>query len=265
MHRYLAVRPPAAEPPAGETQQLNLLCFHHAGAGAMTFAGWQRRVGPEVKVLPVRLPGRESRLREGRITDAARLVEELEHDLGPLLERPYAFYGHSLGALVAYRFALHRAGLGRRLPHLLLVGACAAPQLPSALLDATRGPGLSDQQLIDSLNDEESVPQALLSRPEWLSMTLDTLRADLRLARSLRSAPITALPCAVKAFAGLKDRMVSAADMQAWEHCTTAGFALQSVPGAHFFVRGYDAPSAVGEALRETAPHTGSPLSPAAG
>ncbi|MFC8130163.1 thioesterase II family protein [Streptomyces sp. NPDC057302] len=245
---------------------MNLLCFHHAGAGAMTFAGWQRHVGPDVKVLPVRLPGRESRLREERITEGTRLVEELEHDLGPLLdERPHAFYGHSLGALVAYRFALHRAQLGRRPPHLLLVGACAAPQLPSALLDATGAPGLSDEQLIASLNDEESMPQALLSRPEWLSMTLDTLRADLQLARSLRCAPITALSCAVRAFAGTGDQMVPAADIQAWEHCTTAGFALHSVPGAHFFVRGHHAPSAVAEALGERAPHTGAPLSPVAG
>ncbi|MEV2255284.1 alpha/beta fold hydrolase [Streptomyces sp. NPDC050147] len=246
-------------------RRLNLLCFHHAGAGAMTFAGWQRRVGPDVNVLPVRLPGRESRLREGRITQAARLVEELEDDLGPLLESPYAFYGHSLGALVAYRFALHRARMGRRLPHMLGVGACAAPQLPSLLLDTTSVPGLSDEQLIGSLNDEESMPAALLQRPEWLSMTLDTLRADLELARSLRAGPVTAVPCAVQAFAGMEDQMVAAADIQAWQRCTTADFTLHSVPGAHFFVRGHDAPKAVAQALRETAPHTGSPLSPAVG
>jgi len=264
VHRYLAVRPPAGGPPARETQT-KLLCFHHAGAGAMTFAGWQRRIGPDVTVLPVRLPGRESRLREARITDAEQLVEELENDLGPLLDGPYAFYGHSLGALVAYRFALHRIRAGHRPPQMLLVGACAAPQLPSGLLDATQAPGLTDEQLITSLNDDESVPEALLRRPEWLNMTLDTLRADLHLARSLRSAPHLALPCALKAFAGREDRMVSVADVRAWERCTTAGFELRSVPGAHFFVRGQDVPRAVGEVLREQAPHTEAPLPQAAG
>ncbi|HEY8980735.1 MAG TPA: thioesterase domain-containing protein, partial [Streptomyces sp.] len=73
MHRYLATRPTAD----GDAPARRLLCFHHAGAGAMTFAGWRQRVGAGVAVLPVRLPGRESLLREAPFTDADRLVEEL--------------------------------------------------------------------------------------------------------------------------------------------------------------------------------------------
>jgi len=250
VHRYLAVRPKA-----GATGT-RLLCFHHAGAGALSFAGWLNRVGAGVSVLPVRLPGRETRVREPRITDPGQLVEELQHDLGPLLEEPYAFYGHSMGALVAYRFAQARLAAGLRPPRLLLVGACSAPQLPSALLDRADLDGLDDERLMAAMTDEESMPEALLRRPDRLRTTLDTLRADLRLAQGLREAPIVRLPCPVEAFAGADDRMVTIPQVRAWEHCTSAGFRLRTVPGAHFFVRGREVPRAVGQALDSAAPVT---------
>lgn len=246
--RYLAVRPRA------DGTGTRLLCFHHAGAGALSFAGWSHRVGPEVSVLPVRLPGRETRLREPRITDAGRLMNELRQDLAPLLEQPYALYGHSMGALVAYRFALHLCAAGLRPPRLLLIGACGAPQLPSDLLDRDDLERLPDERLMEAMADEESMPEALRARPGRLRATLDTLRADLLLARDLRAAPVRPLPCPVLAFAGRDDRMVTAEQIRAWEQCTGAGFTLRTVPGAHFFVRGRDVPRAVGRALRSTTP-----------
>ncbi|MEU7166074.1 thioesterase domain-containing protein [Streptomyces morookaense] len=247
VHRFLAARPPA------DRSARRLLCFHHAGAGAMAFAGWRQRVGPGVAVLPVRLPGRESLLREPPLTDTGRLVETLAEDLEPLFQEPYAFYGHSLGALVAHRLALHLTGSGRRGPDVVLVGACSAPQLPSRLLDAT-APGFSDERLACLLGDDDSLPVALLERPAWRSATLAALRADLQLARSLRSAPPAPLPCPLWAFAGRDDPMVTVAEVRAWELCTTSRFRLRTVPGTHFFVRGHELPRAVGEVLRAELP-----------
>ncbi|MFI1534046.1 thioesterase II family protein [Streptomyces anandii] len=248
MHRYLAVRPGA------EGTGTRLLCFHHAGAGAMAFAGWRQRAGADVDVLPVRLPGRETRTREPRLTDPTRLVADLQEDLGDLLDGPHAFYGHSMGALVAHRFAQARVAAGLPAPRLLLVGACAAPQLPSALLDRTDLDDLTDERLMEAMADEESLPEVLLRRPDWLRATLDTLRADLLLARGLRGAPARPLPCPIQAFAGRDDRMVTVAQVDAWRHCTSAGFRLRTVPGAHFFVRGREVPRAVGQVLRAAAP-----------
>ncbi|EMF30186.1 thioesterase [Streptomyces gancidicus BKS 13-15] len=250
VRRYLAVRPEA------DGTRTRLLCFHHAGAGALSYAGWRRRVGPGVTVLPVRLPGRETRLREPRITDAGRLMEELQADLGPLLDAPHAFYGHSMGALVAYRFALHRAEARLRPPVLLLAGACAAPQLPSALLDRPGLESLTDEELTRVMPEEESMPEALRARPALLRATLDTLRADLLLARSLRAAPVRRLPCSVRAYAGRDDRVVTVGQVSAWKQCSGGDFRLSTVPGAHFFVRGRDVPRAVGRALRSATPVT---------
>lgn len=227
MNRYLVAQPPRD---AG----LNLFCFHHAGAGAMTFAGWRRRPGPQVCVLPVRLPGRETRLRERRITDAGLLLRELAADLGPLLERPHAFYGHSLGALVAYRFAQHRVRHGLRPPEAVLVGACTPPHLPARF---GVGDAVPDRELLALLTRCGDLPELLLQRPQRLRTLLATLRDDLLLAHSLRSRPGDPLPTPLLAFAGRDDQIAPEVDMRAWARCTTAGFALRTVSGGHFFVR----------------------------
>ncbi|MFB7326023.1 thioesterase II family protein [Streptomyces sp. NPDC056190] len=245
MYRYLAVRPQARD------GAVRLLCFHHAGAGAMSFAGWQRRAGDGVEVLPVRLPGREALRREPAVTDADRLTELLDADLGPLLdEAPYAFYGHSMGALVAYRLALHRLRRAARTPLLLLVGACPAPQLPSRLLDGADPGTMSDGTLMTVMDDEQSLPQAVRAHPDRLARTLGVLRGDLRLAASLRTAPVVELPLPVAAFAGRDDRIVQPGDVRAWQRCTGVGFAYRELAGAHFFVRGRELPRHAAAAVR---------------
>ncbi|MHC0432323.1 thioesterase II family protein [Streptomyces sp. O3] len=245
MQRYLAVWPESGD------SRVRLFCFHHAGGGALSFAGWRQRVGDDVSVLPVRLPGRETLRAQDRITDGERLLNELDRDLGPLLDEPYAFYGHSLGALVAYRLAQRRVRSGHRPPRLLAVGACPAPQLDSPLLNTALSPDLPDAALIQALGDQEAIPAPLRDRPGWLRGTLATLRADLLLARSLRRGPVTPLPCPLDAYAGENDPLLGDGDdVAAWEHCTTARFRFQKVLGTHFFVRDRDVPHAVGETLR---------------
>lgn len=228
MNGYLAARPRTGT-------SLTLYCFHHAGAGASTFARWTRRIGPAVSVVPVRLPGRESRLAEPGITDADVLFRELDACLGPLLDAgPYAFYGHSLGALVAYRFAEHRVRQGRRAPEAVLLGACTPPHLPSHLIDAC---DLTDDQLLGSLSALGGLPTELLTRPAWLRSMLATTRSDLMLGRALRSGACRPLPCPVWAFAGPQDRIAGPAAVAEWKRWTTGPFHLRTLPGGHFFVR----------------------------
>ncbi|MEK8173840.1 alpha/beta fold hydrolase [Streptomyces sp. M19] len=104
---------PAAGPGAA---RLRLLCFHHAGGTASSFAAWQRAFPPDVAVVPVQLPGREHRGAEPRYRDLAALVADLDDELSPLLELPYAVYGHSMGALIGHALAdrRHRRARGHR-------------------------------------------------------------------------------------------------------------------------------------------------------
>jgi surfactin synthase thioesterase subunit len=242
VNRYFAARPRDGAP-------LRLFCFHHAGAGAMAFAGWAGRIGPQVSVVPVRLPGRESRLGEARITDVASLFDEFDEHLGPLLEQgPYAFYGHSLGALVAYRFAEHRIGSGRQAPVGVVVGACMPPDLPNPLIGAGH---LDDEALLALLSSFGGVPEELLARPKWLREMLATTRADLSLGRALREGARTPLPCPIWAFAGKSDRVATPGAVAQWERWTTSSFRFRTLAGGHFFVRDDELPRVLGELLAE--------------
>ncbi|WIX91745.1 alpha/beta fold hydrolase [Amycolatopsis sp. DG1A-15b] len=217
-------------PPSGGAA-LRLLCFPHAGGAASVFKGWRGMFGPGIDVLPVQLPGREGRIRDELPKDMASLVDELEVHLEEVFDEPFACYGHSMGALVAYHLALRLAVRGRPVPRLLMVGACKAPHLGNRLVAAHDA---SDAELKQAVLDLGGLSPLLLGYPDWLSAALGLVRRDLALCATQR--PDGPAPCPVRAFHGADDPLVSEGDMAAWARYSAPGFALHRVPGGHFFV-----------------------------
>ncbi|MEU3904805.1 thioesterase II family protein [Streptomyces goshikiensis] len=214
-----------------------LFCFHHAGAGTSGFARWQRVLGGSAEVVPVLLPGRDARFHEPRITAPERLFAELFDRLGPLLDRPYALYGHSLGGLIGYHFARVVETAGLREPSRVVVGAVLPPHLPSPLLPAAFPP---DGQLLPWLVSYGALPaEALEGGPGgiWQRRVLPTVRDDLLLGQALRALERTPLRVPLVAVAGLDDAIAPTGPVGQWRHYSTAGFRLETVPGGHFFVR----------------------------
>ncbi|MDQ1041641.1 surfactin synthase thioesterase subunit [Streptomyces sp. V3I8] len=231
---YLAVTP-------ASRARVRLFCFPHAGAGALAYAGWLRAYGfaPDISVVPVRLPGRESRLRQPCVTDPGRLLEDLHDELAPFLDAPYAFYGHSLGALVAHAFAVHHLQRGGDAPQLVAVGGCGAPHVRTSLID-TVGPG--DADIMRFLRHTGGLDARVAGRPLWLRSLLEVIRGDLALARALRTGPHGTLPCPIFAVAGRQDTIAPRRAVEAWRRYTHGEFATAEIDGDHFFVRGSDLP-----------------------
>ncbi|MFR9798060.1 thioesterase II family protein [Streptomyces sp. MS06] len=226
-----------------------LFCFHHAGAGVSSFARWQGVFGERREVVPVLLPGRDARAAEPRITDPGQLMAELLDSVGPLLDRPYALYGHSLGALVAHTFAHAVAGLGLREPDLVVLGAALPLHLPSPLLP---DPFPSDHELLCRLVAHGQLPRAALEEDEdgvWHRRALPVIRDDLKLATTLRAAEGGPLHVPVLAVAGREDAVAPVCQVEHWRAYTTAGFALRTVAGGHFFVRDGRLPRLLSEEL----------------
>jgi medium-chain acyl-[acyl-carrier-protein] hydrolase len=113
--------------------RLRLFCFPYAGGSASLYRGWSERLPAEVEVCPIQLPGRENRLLEKPFSQLQPLVEALGEALLSYLDEPYAFFGHSMGALISFELTrlLRREGCVR-LPERLLVSARCAPHLPDA-------------------------------------------------------------------------------------------------------------------------------------
>src|SRR4051812_31370410 len=117
-------------PKRNPAARLRLFCFSYAGGGTTIFRTWPHRLPNDVELCAVLLPGRESRLRETPFTSMPPLVEALSHALEPYLTMPFAFWGHSLGALIGFELA--RARRRQRLsgPVHLFISGVGAPQIP---------------------------------------------------------------------------------------------------------------------------------------
>jgi surfactin synthase thioesterase subunit len=239
MHTMTAYLPPGTDtgtgtaPDALAGADIRLFCFHHAGGAASAYNAWQEELGPRVSVLPVQLPGRERRAAEPRFTDIDALVADLDRGLDPLLDAPYAFYGHSMGAIVAYNLALLRAARGRSLPVRLMVGAYPPPHLLAPITDALN---LSDEQLTRWLLDIGGMSELMLGYPDWVRSALALLRDDLRVCQSHQPPGDRPLPCPIDVFAGDRDPLLALDTVAGWSPHTTAECQVHVIPGGHFFL-----------------------------
>ncbi|MEF9881356.1 thioesterase II family protein [Streptomyces sp. P9-A4] len=220
---------------------LRLFCFHHAGGAASSFSGWQERLGGAVAVVPVQLPGREHRVKEPRLREFARLVDELDEALDPLLDAPYAFYGHSMGGIVAHALTRRRIERGLTPPRQLLVGACPPPHRPH-LDDGVPPQRRTDEELTAWMAGLGGLPELVRRYPEWLRLAVSVLRDDLSLVHSHTSGrgattALDPLPVPIRALAGSSDPLVTPRLAAEWARHTTADFRVFTLAGGHFFHR----------------------------
>ena len=212
---------------------LRLFCFHHAGGGSALFRGWRRALGPHVSVVPVLLPGRERRAGEPRFTDLATLVADLDGALGVQLATPHAFFGHSMGALVAYRLACHRRAAGAALPRAMFVSAYPAPHLPAPL-----PPGDGDARvLVQLLTGAGGLPPEVLERTHGQEDLLAVVRDDLRLCGDRSDGVEPALDCPFHVFGGDDDPLVTHDDLLGWQRYSKRTVDPTVLPGGHFYLR----------------------------
>jgi surfactin synthase thioesterase subunit len=219
----------------GESGIPRLFCFHHAGGGASVFAGWRAALAPHLDVFPVQLPGREGRVSSPPVRDLDALVGELDVHLGPFLREPFLFYGHSMGAIVAYRLAYRRFETGQSLVGSLVVGAYPPPD---------REPPLGDAGVV-ALRGE--VAGRLGRFPRWVRAATALLEHDIALVDSHRPVLRGPLPVPVHVLTGSVDPLMSPTDAWGWGRHTSAGCRVHVVPGGHLFHR--DSPDVVLELL----------------
>ena len=201
--------------------QSRLICFPYAGAGTLWCRGW--------KACPALLPGRETRAGEAPMESMEALVAELEQAILPLLDKPYVFFGHSMGAGIAFELAHALWKRGRRLPSGLIVSSAKAPSLRTPLPEPT------DAELLAQLERLGGAPAGAAHDPDWLKMVFPALRADTRLYRTYLPASREPLPAPIFAYCGDSDPNLSIDDMEPWRCETSAGFKMRVFPGGHFY------------------------------
>jgi medium-chain acyl-[acyl-carrier-protein] hydrolase len=218
----------------GQTPGPRLFCFHHAGGNANVFLPWARWLPLGTGVVGVQMPGRGLRRHEPLAEQAEPLIESLGAAMAEAIGdgRPFAFFGHSMGAWLAFETARWLSARGLPMPRRLVVAGRAATHLPLLMAPIDH---LPDVALIAALRSLNGFDDTLATQTELLNVFLPIIRADLKLHRSTPYREAPPLSCPIRAVYSAADPLCCAEDAQAWALQTTAGFELRRYEGGHFF------------------------------
>jgi surfactin synthase thioesterase subunit len=221
--------------PTIDRSPVTLVCLPFGGAGASFYRPWSRRVGQQLTILPLQLPGRERLVdrepyREVSLATDHLLAELCEQITGPAR---VAVFGHSLGAVLGYELArrLVAEKTERVLVHLFVSGS---PEPASQRTE--RATGLSDDEFIRQVSRFAGYKHEALEDPEMRELILPTLRADVEMHENYRPSSTVPLPVPITSIRGTEDRLVSADDAAAWTKLTSLAFAYTEVPGGHMYL-----------------------------
>lgn len=207
-----------------------MMCFTYAGGSTGTYRGWEDELPANVR--PIILPGRDSRLDEQPYTRLAPLIADLTDQVGPQVTPETVFFGHSMGALVAFEFTRELRRRGMALPRKLLLSAFRAPHLES---DRRPIYGWPDD-VLQAVLRREGVPAATLSNPQIMAALLPTLRADLELCDTYEFVDDEPLDIPLAVYGGSDDVRVVPSALSEWDRHTTQGATFHTVNGPHLFV-----------------------------
>ena len=213
---------------------MRLFCLPFAGGGASMFRTWGKALPPTIEVCPVQLPGREERLADPPYTDLRALAESLAVQLQPYVQKPFALFGHSVGALLAFELTTSLRRQSGPMPLVLYLSAHRAPHLPLRRKPLYQ---LPDAEFLQGVRAMGGTPAAVFESKAVLDLVLPALRADFTALDTYRFVPEAPLDCPLVLYAGLKDTEVSPQDVETWQEYTTRTTILRLFPGDHFFLR----------------------------
>jgi len=210
-----------------------LICAPHAGGGAALFRTWPKAL-PRIAVHVLDLPGRDARFDQPPFTRLDTLVASAADAILPLSRRPFALFGHSMGALILFETArlLRRRGVAT--PEHLFVSSFRAPHLPCP---KPRRADMPDAMFVEEIRRINKPAFDPAEHAELLELMLPTLRADFRLVESYAFRPEPPLGCPITACGGSDDSEISEQELREWRHHTSETFDLMMLPGGHAYLQ----------------------------
>jgi pyochelin biosynthesis protein PchC len=210
---------------------LRLVCFPHAGGSAVFYRGWAAHLTPSIEVIAVQYPGRMNRLHEPLVDDIDAMADRLAGVLASGVARPFAFFGHSMGAMIAFETARRLARDHQLRPVRLFVSARKGP--------ARHKPGerhlADDETLIGYLHKLGGCDTEVFRQPQLLPLLLPMIRSDFKLGETWAPRPDARVECPITVFIGDEDPEVTIEEAASWEHATDQ-FEMRVFHGHHFYL-----------------------------
>jgi surfactin synthase thioesterase subunit len=211
-----------------------LFCLPYAGGGAGVFRAWSEALPADVELLAAQLPGREGRLRERPFDSVADIVNAVLPLIAAASDLPYALFGHSMGALVAFELALLLEASPLRAPSHLFVSARRAPDEPESEPPVHH---LPDTEFVDELQRRyRAIPEAVRREPDLLALLLPTLRADLRAIERYPVGGGRRLRAPLTVYGGSEDRHPTPSQLPGWQRVAEKTVRVRVFSGDHFYL-----------------------------
>ena len=213
---------------------VRLFCFHYGGGSASAFREWSKDIPDFAELIAIQMPGRESRFNEPLLNNVSEVVDQLFINFESYLDKPFIFFGHSTGALIAFEFTVALRKRRSIQPRHLIVSGTKAPQAP-----LRRSPihALSDLQFIEELKKYNGIPDAIIENKELMSLFMPTIRADFSISETYQYHNELPLDCPITALGGLNDHTFNHEDLLKWKEQTTSSFKHHILSGDHFFIK----------------------------
>lgn len=212
---------------------LRLFCFPYAGGSAQIFRSWPNQLPNTIELCPAELPGHGRRMKESPFTDLKELVNTIIPIITPRLDKPFAFFGHSMGALIAFELTRRLRDNNQPLPTHLIVSGRRAPQQEE---EESPTYNLPDEELIKKLRWLKGTSTNVLDDPEMMQLMLPILRADFAVCETYQYTEQPPLPCPIIALGGWCDPATRNGGLKGWQEHTATEFRKKSFPGNHFFL-----------------------------
>jgi medium-chain acyl-[acyl-carrier-protein] hydrolase len=213
--------------------KLRLFCFAHAGGSAAIYRRWGDVLPPEVEVCAIEMPGHGFRHAETPYSNLVSLIARSAEDIVPELDRPFAFFGHSLGGLLCFELVQALRREGRNLPTALFISASRAPQLPLPTRHIHR---LPDHEFVQAIGSLGGIPPRVLDKLKNRQFMLPALRADLAMFETYNYQLSPPLGIPIHVFGGTRDGIVGLNELEPWQEHTDVGMSLNIVDGDHFSI-----------------------------
>jgi medium-chain acyl-[acyl-carrier-protein] hydrolase len=190
-------------------------------------------------------------------TNIIPLAEDVGNAITPYIDKPFALFGHSMGAIISFEVARYLRRSGAPAPVHLFVSGRRAPHLTD---DEPPMYPLPESELIDQMRQLNGTPKSAFEDPELMRLILPIIRADFEAVETYAYLPEPPLSCPVTAFGGLEDQDENRERLEGWREHTTASFSLQMFVGDHFFL--HDSESDLIQSITRKLVHITSPGEP---
>ena len=212
---------------------MRLFCFPYAGGGSAIFRHWSSEFRYPIEIVPALLPAREARIREPGYTQIDKMIEKLAVEIAPYLDKPFAFFGHSMGAIIGFELARRLRDERGIEPEHLFVSGRRSPRIPRRDLYIH---DLPEAEFVAEVEQMNGTPREVLEHKELMALLIPMLRADFAVCYSYVYAPGEPLRCPITVLGGTRDEDAPPDELDDWYKETTGKCNVQMFEGDHFFI-----------------------------